>query len=200
MLVAAKSYVGERGRYDSNVNLEQVAELLDSYDPRRLAYRRGIIGRALEKKNTTGVQNADSAMLDLRAAYLNNANAWCDATGRRYQFPLLKEAYYDGDAWVEPITHPDFPKGTCIRHRLWTSVKDAVGRVDLIIYNHTSSKRRQHWLRAAAITFTEISLNVVSLSKTSSKRLALASSISLDKVFEKSKHRSNWSDNANVRG
>ena len=133
VLVAPESYKGERDRYDASVNLEQVAEMLSSPDPRRLEYRRRIIGRALEKAQNKGVKKPDAELHQLHAKYLEWSKERCVATGHRYEFPPLKEAYGHTDSWVDNIRHPDFPLGVRIRHRLWTTVKDAVGRVDLIV-------------------------------------------------------------------
>ena len=134
VLVAPKSYRGERDSYNKSVNLEQVAEMLSSYDPRRLSYRRRIIERALEKKQTKGVQNPDLALRELHSEYLKRVKRRCAAQGHLYEFPLLKEAYARTESWVEKIQHPDFPDHVWLRHRLWTSFRgDAMGRVDLIV-------------------------------------------------------------------
>ena len=69
VLVAPSSYCGERSGYDVSVDLEKVATILRSPEPTRLAYRRGIIERALEKKASTGVRVPDTAMYRLKAAY-----------------------------------------------------------------------------------------------------------------------------------
>ena len=132
VLVAPKAYQGERDKYDASVDLEAVADMLDSPDPLRHDYRRKIIARALEKKATTGVQHPDPAVYRLHADYLNWIGDRCAAQARPYQYPKIKPAYYDDDSWVDNIRHPDFPDHVWLRHRLWTSHKDATGMVDLI--------------------------------------------------------------------
>lgn len=133
VLVAPKSYLGERARYDASVNLEDVADWLQSHDEHRRDYRRSVIARALEKKSSTGVRNPDPAMLRLHSEYLNWVHEKCAQEDAPYVFPPLKEAYYDGDSWIDRVRHPDFPKDVWLRHRLWTSADDAAGKVDLII-------------------------------------------------------------------
>ena len=133
VLVAPSAYRGERDRFDAAVDLETVAEFLDSPDPVRRGYRRNVIVRALEKKATTGVRNPDIAMHRLRSQYLTWISERCRGEGLQFTFPPIKQDYYDGDSWVEPIRAPDFPEHVSLRHRLWTSVEDATGIVDLIV-------------------------------------------------------------------
>jgi hypothetical protein len=133
VLVAPSSYRGERTGYDVSVDLEKVALILRSPEPTRLAYRRGIIERALEKKASTGVQVPDMAMHRLKAAYLRHAADWCDAEGFTLAFPSLRESYYDGSSWIESIRSAALPANVFLRHRLWTTTKDARGLVDLIV-------------------------------------------------------------------
>ncbi len=140
VLVAPRSYRGERDQYDESVDLEAVAEMLDSCDPRRRRYRRNVILWALEKKASTGVRNPDPAMHRLHSDYRN----WVEARGRgySYEFPTIKKEYYDGDSWVDKIRLPDFPGNVWLRHRLWTSQKEAAGMVDLI-FSPASADDRQ---------------------------------------------------------
>ena len=141
VLVAPKSYRGEQARYDARVNLEDVAEMLRSPDERRLNYRRSIITRALEKKSRSGVQNPDLALHRLHSDYLNWIRDKCDETEAPYVFPQLKEAYYDGDSWIDKILYPGFPKNVWLRHRLWISVKGTTGLVDLVISRASVDER-----------------------------------------------------------
>ena len=50
---------------------------------------------------------------------------------------------------VDNIRHPDFPESVRIRHRLWTSVTNATGRVDLTISTVLEPERED--LKAAAV-------------------------------------------------
>ena len=121
VLVAPRSYQGERDLYDKSVNLETVAEMLASPNLSRREYRRGIIARALKKKEATGVQNPDQAMHKLHSDYLVSTERWLSTSGCRLQFPELKNDYHDKGNWVDKIRHPDFPDHVWLRHRLWTS-------------------------------------------------------------------------------
>ena len=133
VLVAPSSYRGERSGYDASIDLEKVAMILRSPEPTRLAYRRGIIERALKKKAASGVQVPDEALHSLKAAYLRHAADWCDAEPFPLNFPALRESYYDGDSWIKPIQSTTLPANVFLRHRLWTSTKAACGLVDVIV-------------------------------------------------------------------
>ncbi len=133
VLVAPRAYRGERGRYDITIDLESVAEFLDSPDPARRDYRRKIIERALKKKAKTGVKNPDIAMHRLHSDYLTWFEKRCGREGLEYSFPGIRPKYYDGHSWIEPIRASGFPEHISFRHRLWTGGEDATGMVDLII-------------------------------------------------------------------
>ena len=149
VLVAPRSYLGERDMYDKSVNLETVAEMLDSPNLRRREYRRGIIARALKKKEASGVQVPDHAMHKLHSDYLASTERWLSTSGCRLQFPELKNKYYDKDSWVDKIRHPDFPVHVRLRHRLWTTEQALqTGKVDLIVSPASSGERE--WLNAGA--------------------------------------------------
>ncbi len=129
-------------RYDAFVSLETLAALIASPDPLRLAYRRGIVERALTKKASTGVQVPDPAMRHLKEAYLRHASEWCAREELDLTFPTLRDAYYDGDNWVDGIRHPALPVEVRLRHRLWTTSKEMCGLVDLIMATISESDRR----------------------------------------------------------
>lgn len=148
ILVAPTSYGGESRDYDHTVSLETVAELLDSPDPLRLSYRRDVIARALRKKASSGVKVADPAMHALRAAYLDHVRA--SRSQSHLTFPNLRNAYYDGDCWVEPIRAAPLPAHAWVRHRSWTSNKAMRGSVDLIVSPASDAERR--WIEANAPT------------------------------------------------
>lgn len=132
ILVAPKAYIGERSLYDAGVDLETVAGLLQSSDPVRLAYRQGIISRAVSKRAASGVRIPDLGLHQLKSDYLDFVAAWCAAEGLDLTFPTLRQSYYDGDSWIEPIRHPNLPAHVYLRHRLWVSVAGGPGQVDLI--------------------------------------------------------------------
>ncbi len=133
ILVAPKAYHGERKSYDASLDLEVVWSLLQSSDQKRLDYRRGIITRALEKPKSSGVRVPDVALHRLRSEYLDCASAWCRKEAYPLQFPQLREAYDDRNSWIERVRHPQLPDHVRLRHRLWTSIRDPNGRVDLIV-------------------------------------------------------------------
>lgn len=154
ILVAPASYRGERDRYDAFVSLETLAKLIASPDPARTTYRRAVIERALEKKASTGVQVPDPALHRLKAAYLDFAAVWCAREGLALAFPALRQSYYDGDGWVEGITHPALPSEVKLRHRFWTTSKEACGLVDLIVVPASQEDRRviaDHALEGARV-------------------------------------------------
>lgn len=149
VLVAPGAYRGERDGYDASIDLEQVADLLSSPDPRRLEYRREIIARALKKQRSTGVQSPDHALHALRSDYLNWARDRCAGEERPYEFPPLREAYDHTNSWIEKIRHPEFPENVWIRHRLWESrVENTTGLVDLVISPAPEAMRER--LRSSA--------------------------------------------------
>jgi hypothetical protein len=148
VLVAPASYRGERNRYDASVDLETVSTLLRSPDPVRQSYRRGIIERALEKKAASGVQIPDIALRQLKSACLDHASQWCAAEAFDLQFPILRESYYDGDSWIDPIHHSKLPSHVRLRHRLWTSVKETRGSIDLIVSPASVSEKIRFQERA----------------------------------------------------
>jgi len=142
ILVAPAAYRGERALYDAALDLETVAGLLRNADPRRLAHRRAILRRALEKKASTGVRLPDAAIYRLKTAYLDHAAAWGARHGISLQLPALRDSYYDGDSWIDPIRHPALPGAMTLRHRLWMSFDSHLGQVDLIINPATEPDRQ----------------------------------------------------------
>jgi hypothetical protein len=142
ILVAPAAYRGERLLYDASVDFETVSELLRSSDAARLAYRRGIIQRALTKSASTGVKIPDHRLRELKEAYLLFAQHQCAIEGLPLTFPPLRSSYYDGDSWVAKVRHPSLPSHIWLRHRLWTSVRSACGQVDLIASPVGNAERR----------------------------------------------------------
>jgi hypothetical protein len=143
ILAAPAAYSRERTKFAASIDLETVAELLQSPDPVRLEYRRGIIGRALKKRAQQGVQIPDTILHQMKAEYVDWMTSWCAAEGLALSFPPLRNSYYDGDSWVEPIRHSHFPAHVWLRHRLWTTVKERVGQVDLIANPADSAERKR---------------------------------------------------------
>ena len=133
LLIAPEGHGGEADGYDAHVSLEAVAEAMDNPDPARLAFRRAVIGRALRKKGSSGVQVHDPAVHALRASVLELAAAVCAEAGIPLAFPALRDRVYSGDSWVEGIRHADLPSSATLRWRLWTGLSDPMGRVDLIL-------------------------------------------------------------------
>lgn len=133
-LVAPRAYVGETKEYDLRLNLEDVIKFMANPEEARLAYRKARVMRAIEKKNASGVQFPDEHVWELHRKYYQTAERFCASSQIPLSFPPLKLEYYDEDAWIAPIGHPDLPNGVELRHRLWTSkVKHEKGKVDLIV-------------------------------------------------------------------
>ncbi|ABR64206.1 hypothetical protein GOC57_29715 [Sinorhizobium meliloti] len=132
ILVAPAGYTGERKSYDASIDLELVETLIVSKNTRRQDYRRSIIHRAIRKRTETGVKIPDEALHRMKSEYLEFAATWCVTKGLAFNFPFLRASYYDGDSWVEPIRHARLPAHVTLRHRLWTSVKEPGGQVDII--------------------------------------------------------------------
>lgn len=141
VLVAPAGYGGERDLYDAQLDLQAVAGLMRAADPVRLRWRQGIVARAVEKRGSQGVQVPDHALQALKKAYLAFATDWCLQAGVPLTLPELRPAYYDGDSWVERIRHRDLPANVQLRHRLWTSLREACGQVDLIASPAEESER-----------------------------------------------------------
>ncbi len=133
VLVAPSAYHGERGRFDASIDLEIVSSLLDCKEPKRLAYRRAIIARALRKSNASGVQVPDPILHQLKSDYFAFAKTFCVEHNLPLSFPPLAPSYYDGSSWVEQIRDPRLPARFMLRHRLWTRNDGKTpGQVDLI--------------------------------------------------------------------
>lgn len=143
VLVAPAAYRGERESYDASLDLETLVDLLNSPDPKRLAYRRGIIERALDKRAKSGVKIPDIKLHKLKSEYLEFVTAWCARERFSAQFPPLREKYYDGDSWIEHVRHPSLPEHVELRHRFWTSAKDICGQVDLISTRADNAERQR---------------------------------------------------------
>lgn len=132
ILVAPSQYQGEAEKFDARVTLEDIHDILASPSPERLAYRRAILKRAIDKIATTGVRVPDPGVHAFKAAYLEFASDWCARQRVPMTFPPLRDAYYDGDSWIERIGHASLPQGVFLRHRCWTTLKNPRGQVDLI--------------------------------------------------------------------
>ena len=134
VLVAPAAYQGERKRYDTSIDLEHVVDLLDNPDPVRLAFRQGILRRAVERARSTGVQVPDADVHAFKAQHLDYLARLGRSLGLALQLPDLKVAYYDGDAWIENIREASLPPDIRLRHRCWMTVRRTNGSVDLIVY------------------------------------------------------------------
>ncbi|MEZ5750503.1 MAG: hypothetical protein R3D60_00590 [Paracoccaceae bacterium] len=155
VLNAPSGYHGERDQYDAFVTLEDVRALIRSDSPSREAFRRSIISRALNKKQAGGVNIADPRMHELKMGIL----AWMTKNASEFSIPELRAEYYDGDSWLNPISHPDFPSSVWFRYRKWTSAKANEGRIDLIfspVSEDDEKKIRAHLLPEMALaTFSK---------------------------------------------
>ena len=132
VLAAPQSYSGESSLYDARIALESAIGIIQGEDTRRAKYRKDRLLRAIEKKNSSGVQIHDEAVHRLHVAYAEASAHYCIAIGLQFVFPSPKQRYYDGDSWISRIRHPELPKEMELRHRLWVSVRSDYGQVDLI--------------------------------------------------------------------
>ncbi len=131
ILVAPRRYVGERGKFMASVDLETVADLLHNADPRRLAFKRAILARAVAKQQKSGVAVPDAATLAFKRRHLEvlaRLGAGLDLT-----LPALRPAYYDNDSWIDRIRSPGLPHDAVLRHRCWLGIARKPGCVDLIL-------------------------------------------------------------------
>ncbi|WP_136661556.1 hypothetical protein [Nitratireductor sp. XY-223] len=144
VLVAPARYVGESGKYEFKVNLEEVAEMIDSPSPGRRDYRRNIIERALETAKRE--PEPDPKMLELHKAYRKCMEEMSRDGEQEFVFPPLKPTYFPESCYVEPISHPKFPNHVFLRHKLWTKTDpkhpQATGMVDLVVDPVLEMERR----------------------------------------------------------
>ncbi|ADM09292.1 hypothetical protein PB2503_06122 [Parvularcula bermudensis HTCC2503] len=133
LLIAPQNYVGEKDDYDKSFSLEEMIEIMSSKDNLRLKYRRKRIKAAIKKQASSGVQIPDIAVKELHIRYKEVAEEWCRRESVSFQFPPIKEEYYDEDSWIERIKHPRLPSHITLRHRLWMSVGHELGSVDLFL-------------------------------------------------------------------
>ncbi len=89
------------------------------------------------------MQIPDIALHELKSHYLRYSSEWCAVEGFDLSFPTLRQKYYGGDSWIEPIRYAELPTNVTLRHRLWTSIKDARGLVDLIVSPASASDERR---------------------------------------------------------
>lgn len=132
LLVAPRGYSGESADYEHFLALEDIIPLLRNDSPKRLRFRRDILKRAITKKNTSGVRLHDEGTRQLREAYTRQAEAISASHDIPLIFPPLRQKVYDGDSWIERIRHPMLPRDIELRHRLWTTLHNPKGRIDLI--------------------------------------------------------------------
>lgn len=142
VLVAPAAYRGERDRYDASIDLERVADLLDNPDPARLAFRRGILLRAVDRARSGGVQVPDAAVHTFKAQHLDQLARLGRSAGLTLHLPTLKPAYYDGDSWIENIREASLPPDARLRHRCWMTARRTQGSVDLILLRPGDATRR----------------------------------------------------------
>lgn len=154
VLCAPASYQGEREEYDAFIDLLTASQIMRSESPARLAHRRGIVERALQKKASQGVRNPDPLVRDLRAAYLDYMAERFASDESAPSFPPLRSEYHEGDAWIENIRSPALPDCAILRHRLAVNARDNHGAVDLIYASIDDDT--QQLIRAAAPDWAEV--------------------------------------------
>ena len=143
LLIAPKGYHGEHQGYDAFIWIEDLIGLIASSNPKREAFRRDILRRAIEKKQSSGVQVHDEGVYELRTRYTDLAEQISESDALGLIFPPKRERTYDRDSWIQPIGHPSFGAGIFIRHRLWTSLQANAGRIDLIFRDPSADLRSQ---------------------------------------------------------
>lgn len=132
VLVAPGAYRGERHLYDASVNLEEVRQMMGHCDPLRRRFRQGVIDRALEKVDMSGVQQPDQDVWEFKQRHLHALREFGLDLGLDLILPELRAEYYDGSSWIERIKEPRLPDRVELRHRCWRTVKNVPGCVDLI--------------------------------------------------------------------
>ncbi|MEQ1935953.1 MAG: hypothetical protein ABL962_19025, partial [Fimbriimonadaceae bacterium] len=96
VLVAPEKYIGAGHDFDAAVSLEQLSAWVCSQDSLRRAFEVERLKRAIDKKNTTGIQIIDETMTRFRAWY--GSRIADQAVG--FVPPAPRPAYYD-DNWME---------------------------------------------------------------------------------------------------
>lgn len=132
VLVAPGAYRGERYLYDASVDLEEVRQMMGHCDPLRLRFRQGVIDRALEKVDMSGVQQPDQDVWEFKKRHLHALREFGLKLELDLILPELRAEYYDGCSWVERIKEPRLPDRVELRHRCWRTVKNGPGSVDMI--------------------------------------------------------------------
>ncbi|MQT11483.1 hypothetical protein [Segnochrobactrum spirostomi] len=131
ILVAPQNYIGERSEFDAFISYESIMRIMENASESRLLYRRAILQRAIIKQSTSGVGIPDQDMLQLRRDY----HSFFDIRGiyyaNKFNIERLKGAYAAGESW-NYFYIPGI-EDAYIRHRLWTTIADKVGKIDFII-------------------------------------------------------------------
>ena len=150
VLVAPRSYQGERDLYDKSVNLEKVAEMLAS--PNLSAPQVPTGDHCTSAKEESGDRRPNSGPRNAQTSLRLSGTA--PKGGYRPQdavcnSPRSRMTITTKDSWVDKIRHPDFPDHVWLRHRLWTSQQASqTGMVDLIVSPASSDERE--WFKAGA--------------------------------------------------
>lgn len=115
-LVAPECYVQRGHGFDSAVKLEEVKSWFSSNDPGRLAFKIGVVEKAIKKASITGVKVVDDVMSMFRvgyyAAFMKSLNNQSQTFKMR---PPLKDY---GDAWFKfRSTGELLPRGAYINHK-----------------------------------------------------------------------------------
>lgn len=118
VLVAPEKYIKPDHGFDAAISLEQLSAWVCTSEPRRREFKLERIGRAIEKKNLTGVQIVDEVMTEFRRWY----GSMIDAREAGFIPPAPRPAYRD-DNWME-WTSTRLPGGCKFRHRTRTGVVD----------------------------------------------------------------------------
>lgn len=129
VLVAPDKYRGEKNDYDIFVSLEDVCKIICKNEPNRAEFRKKKFRDAIEKQSMNGIQIIDQPLTDFRAAYFNYVHDFNERHGTNFECDKPRPAY-DGDSWLH-LGSSDFVGDCRIRHKLWTSRKDATGQIEL---------------------------------------------------------------------
>jgi hypothetical protein len=134
VLVAPESYRGSQHGFQHFVSLETVRAWLSDSDMQRLAFRRGVIDKALKKKANSGVKVVDQAMTRFRLEHFEFVEIYNSLYGSSFRPPKPRPTY-DDDNWFE-MTEDGLPSICDVRHL------SRFGRLELRFKNQASEELR----------------------------------------------------------
>lgn len=127
VLVAPARYIQANHGFDEALSLETLRGWICRADPARRSFKVARLQKAIDKKNSTGVQIVDQALTDFREAY----RALLEERSAGFIPPASRLAYA-GDYWLQ-WTSANLPGNCKFRHRLHTGINSKDGALDLSV-------------------------------------------------------------------